>query len=781
MKKITLSMVVAATVVASCQKSEVLFQTSEAFTASVESFDSQTKTSMAPEKYVVWSENDRIAIFQGSTLADEFKASDASAGKANAVFTKVKSAGGDYSGGTEIPYTCNVALYPYASGLTLTGAVLKEEGTAYKVEGVLLPSEQTYEVGSFANGAFLMAAVTDDLSDHNLKFKNILGALKLQLKGTQTVKSIAVKGKNGEVLSGAAVVTVYSNNLTPAITMIATEEASKSVTLDCGDGVQLSETTATDFIIALPPVLFSQGFVVTVTDSNNQTYEVSADVANTVLRSSILSMPAFTLGEVQEDKYDDNEEGVEIFPTFISVSDLFDYYRKVVLIVATEGVSCDIDQTTGTVKYHGTGKVWNLSIHAEKDEFGQTYIPTGRYEAADDGSNPFTWHITGGMPEYNMYWGSYMNDILDGVSTLTELTDGTIWVGAKNGEYIINYKCGDIRFRYKGAIDGVSVPADDDRGYYIEYLYLDKTSLTMYPEASYTLLADIDPIGVIYSELNWSSSDNTVATVDQNGKITTVSDGTAIITAQAVGGVSASCTVTVKSATSKKVKNYVVDGKDYGPGIKIGQTIWAPVNCGYEPANGDYKGYPYGKLYQWGRPYGQGYRDYYYADATEPDIVEGPVMPSVGKSEENKNVFYKVTTNPYDWCTIQINDLWGYGTNEKSATDPCPDGWRVPTYRELNVLSDGNYSSWTTNAEGQNGYYFVGEYTNIEGISQVFLPAAGDRKYNGNAYDRGSYGYYWSSTSGSETAYILYFYSSYVNMNFTPNRAYGFSVRCVQE
>ena len=613
-----------AAIAAACQQEELVPEmpqaSSEDYTASVESFESQTKTSMTSEKYVVWSQNDRLAIFQGSTLADEYKVTDASVGNANGTFSIVNDASdinGDFSAGTELP--CNVAIYPYATGLTLTGAALEDEGTAYKVEGVVLPAEQTYAESSFANGAFPMVAVTETLSDHNLKFKNVLGALKLRLKGTQTVKSITVKGRNNEKLSGAATVTAYANNLAPAITMTATDEASKSVTLNCGEGVQLSEGAATDFIIALPPVLFTNGFTVTVTADESETYTITADVANTVLRSSILTMPAIILGDEPE-----------------------------------------------------------------------------------------------------------------------------------NG--------------------------DADDATYIEYLFLDKTSLTMYPETSYTLVADIDPVEVTYPTLTWSSSDETVAKVDQTGKITTVSDGTATITALAVGGVNASCTVKVKSAQSVTVKNYVVDGNDYGKGINIGGTVWAPVNCGYEPVNGDYKGYPYGKLYQWGRKYGQGYSTYY--DATEPEIVEGPVMPSVGKSEDNKDVFYKVTTSPYDWCSVQLDDLWAGENGAKTSSDPCPDGWRVPTNDELSALSD-NYSSWTANAEGQDGYYFVGEYTYMDGIPQVFFPAAGYRNYDGDADDRGNYGYYWSSEPNGRSAYYLYFRSSYVGMG-SYYRAIGFSVRCVQ-
>ena len=625
MKKIALFLAVMAIAVASCQKPETVLPVAEQFTATVESFESPTKTSMTPEKYVVWSQNDRLAIFQSSTLADEYLVADASVGNANGTFSIVTDASdinGDFSAGTELP--CNVAFYPYADGLSLTGSVLEDEGPVYEIDGFSLPAEQNYAEGSFANGAFPMVAVTETLSDHKLKFKNVLGALKLQLKGTQTVKSIKVTGKNNEILSGAAVVTAYANGLTPAITMTGSDDASKSVTLNCGDGIQLNEGTTTAFIISLPPVLFSNGFTVTVTDSESQIYTVETDKANTVLRSSILTMPAFTLG-----------------------------------------------QTPG-----------------------------------DD--------------------------------------------------------------------------AEDDDATYIEYLFLDKTSLTMYPETSYTLVADIDPVEVTYPTLTWSSSSNAVAIVDQTGKITTVSDGAATITALAVGGVSATCTVTVKSATATTVKDYIVDGQNYGPGIKIGQTIWAPVNCGYEPATADYKGYPYGKLYQWGRKYGQGYDG---NDATYPsgdNLVKGPVAPSQGSLETNTDKFFIVSHEPYNWCNLMIDDLWLDEYGNKSSKDPCPDGWRVPTNNELNLLVS-NYSTWTTN-QSKNGRYFSGEYTYLDGVSSVFLPAAGRRGYNnGTNYERGNSGCYWSGSKTTSTIpNSLYFSNSFVSSNGSGYRATGSSVRCVQ-
>ena len=214
-------------------------------------------------------------------------------------------------------------------------------------------------------------------------------------------------------------------------------------------------------------------------------------------------------------------------------------------------------------------------------------------------------------------------------------------------------------------------------------------------------------------------------------------------------------------------------GINHGQGVEIDGVVWAPVNCGYHATD-----YQYGKLYQWGRKYGQGYDS---SDASVPSIVSGPVSLSVGQSESNTNKFYKSTSSPEDWITPQDDALWNSGTEDdpvKTEYDPCPEGWRVPTYAELNALK-ANKSSWTTE-EGHSGYWFSGSASYSASVSRVFFPAAGDRSRSGDTGIRGGFGYYWSSGPFSNNAYLLYFGSNEIHMsNFV--RAYGFSVRCVQD
>lgn len=74
---------------------------------------------------------------------------------------------------------------------------------------------------------------------------------------------------------------------------------------------------------------------------------------------------------------------------------------------------------------------------------------------------------------------------------------------------------------------------------------LSKTSAVMKKGTSLTLTATVYPSKADDKTLTWTSTDTTVAVVDQTGKITAKAAGTAVIKAKAVNGVYGSCTVRV--------------------------------------------------------------------------------------------------------------------------------------------------------------------------------------------------------------------------------------------
>lgn len=99
---------------------------------------------------------------------------------------------------------------------------------------------------------------------------------------------------------------------------------------------------------------------------------------------------------------------------------------------------------------------------------------------------------------------------------------------------------------------------------------LDKASLTLQETGSDTLTVTVEPDNATNKNVNWESSDTSIATVDASGKVTAISAGSATITVAAAdgSGVSASCSVTVTHGnmvhTPKKDATCTADGnKEY--------------------------------------------------------------------------------------------------------------------------------------------------------------------------------------------------------------------------
>ena len=144
---------------------------------------------------------------------------------------------------------------------------------------------------------------------------------------------------------------------------------------------------------------------------------------------------------------------------------------------------------------------------------------------------------------------------------------------------------------------------------------------------------------------------------------------------------------------------------------------------------------------------------------------------------KNPLAFIYNTVSPWDWYTNTGNHddvLWGDG-NVKSEYDPCPHGWKVPTNSELTY---GDFSTFTMTASGSGTNVANGRiYNNI-----AWFPAAGYRYgVSGVLNVVGNSGYYWSASVSDTYAKYLRIFMSNVYPNYTSNRAYSFSVRCVQE
>jgi hypothetical protein len=140
-----------------------------------------------------------------------------------------------------------------------------------------------------------------------------------------------------------------------------------------------------------------------------------------------------------------------------------------------------------------------------------------------------------------------------------------------------------------------------------------------------------------------------------------------------------------------------------------------------------------------------------------------------GSGYDFSDAVYAQTAGAALTGNIAVGNTYDMARHNMGA--PC----RLPTSGEFVELNNNCDSEWT-DEDGVAGRRFT---SRVNGNS-IFFPASG--YYSGTSlYNRGSSGYYWSSTWNSETnARSLFFYSTGVNPQSNDLRRYGFTVRAVQ-
>ena len=226
-----------------------------------------------------------------------------------------------------------------------------------------------------------------------------------------------------------------------------------------------------------------------------------------------------------------------------------------------------------------------------------------------------------------------------------------------------------------------------------------------------------------------------------------------------------------------KYRTITITWDDWTRFVLMDRNLWARVawNPSTNPfttnntTNYDSENDYYGYYYQWWNNYGFSAKT--TAWVNWPVTVNSDQMPSKFSSST------WIKTNPWDNWSSSNNynyDLWWNVTNTDQARQwPCPNWWHVPSRDEWVAIRSAWCQSKWYSASCSNGQEFA---------EALLLPTAGYRYYSVLGFlNRGSSGYYWSSTpNNANYACNLSFNSSYIGPQDSSSRSYGFSVRCVQ-
>ena len=323
---------------------------------------------------------------------------------------------------------------------------------------------------------------------------------------------------------------------------------------------------------------------------------------------------------------------------------------------------------------------------------------------------------------------------------------------------------------------------------------LNKTALTLDVGKSYTLTKTVSPSNAVTS-YTWSSSNTSVATVDDNGKVTAKASGTATITVKTSNGKTATCKVTVNLPAPQITGLANTTG-----GIKIS---WNKVDGTY--------GY---RLYY--KPASGGWKR--FKDTTATSFTDSGVVPNKTETytirciDKNGNTIsgfnstgwskkytpaaptvskLDITTGGIKLSWNKIAGVYGYrlyykpasggwkrfkDTTATSFTDSGVSPNRTETYTIRCIDKNGN----TISSFNSNGW--SKKYTPVAPTISKLENTSGGIKISWNKI-AGVYGYrlYYKTSSGGWKRFKDTTATSFTDSGVSPNRTETYTIRCIDK
>lgn len=291
----------------------------------------------------------------------------------------------------------------------------------------------------------------------------------------------------------------------------------------------------------------------------------------------------------------------------------------------------------------------------------------------------------------------------------------------------------------------VSVPAVP-----VESVVISETSLDIQVGDVVELTFQIYPEDADYSEIIWTSSDETVASVE-DGKVTGLAEGTAEVVVS-VDGVSASCSVTVTKPLPAATGDYYYSDGTWSAELDPSKTAVGIVFYTGNPAADDAalaREHPEcvnGLVVALGETMSAWQPSYAQQGALVGDWIKGnvtdyeTVASSWGfENALNRIMGYNNTKAIQEFNAATENSSWPVtaveSVEEYAASVPAPEntsGWYLPSAKELSLLCSGEYD---------DDIFFIYDMTEImQQVNPKIEKAAGTVLS----------GQYWSSTEDAD-------------------------------
>ena len=456
------------------------------------------------------------------------------------------------------------AVYPYSEDNSYEGSSIV----------TVIPSQQTGSEGNFADDAFPAVGRSNSLT---MPFWNICGGIKFFVSRSD-IKSVTFKGNAGETLAGIIRV-AFNADGKPEVAEVL--DGKTEVTLNAPDGGTFK--AGKSYFITLLPTALDGGFTMTFNTADEKG-TFSSDKAQTVKRSIFgvlknidskvsewestvvepewvdlgmsVKWATYNVGATKPEEFGDYFAWGEIEPK--SVYDWTTYKW-------CNGNSTSLTKYNTSSSY---GTVDNKTILAPEDDAanvnwgGSWRMPTYEEWKEMIDNCTWTWTTQNGV-NGRLVTGPNGKSIFlpaAGYRSYADLyyegSSGCYWSSSLDTDYPNMawnpvFGSGNVRWMRYVRYHGFSIRPVYGEFIPVSSITLDKNSLELMVGDSAQLTATISPSNATAPAVYWKSEDKSIVTVDQDGKISALAEGSTTVTAYSSNGLGASCVVTVKEKTPR--------------------------------------------------------------------------------------------------------------------------------------------------------------------------------------------------------------------------------------